>query len=91
MEKLRERLLKTSVEIRYALQSERGQGMVEYALILFLISIGAVVLLTAIGFDVQEVFDEVEEALGTGDAGEPPEATGDEDAEPGDDFAAPAP
>jgi pilus assembly protein Flp/PilA len=90
VEKLRERLLKTSIEIRYALQNERGQGMVEYALILFLISIGAVVLLTAIGFDVQEVFDEVEEALGTGE-GDAPEATGDEDAEPGDEFAAPTP
>ena len=78
MEKLRERLLKTSVEIRYALQSERGQGMVEYALILFLISIGAVVLLTAIGFDVQEVFDEVEDALGIGPA-EAPTDEGDND------------
>ena len=74
MEKLREKLLEGSVQIRTALDSERGQGMVEYALILFLISIGAVLFLTAIGFDVQEVFDEVEDALGVGD----PEAPADE-------------
>lgn len=84
MEKLREKLLEGSVQIRTALDSERGQGMVEYALILFLISIGAVLFLTAIGFDVQEVFDEVEDALGIGD----PEAPADE----GDnDQAAPTP
>ena len=36
MEKLREKLLEGSVQIRTALDSERGQGMVEYALILVL-------------------------------------------------------
>ena len=78
MEKLREKLLEGSVQIRTALDSERGQGMVEYALILFLISIGAVLFLTAIGFDVQEVFDEVEDALGIGPA-EAPTDEGDND------------
>jgi Flp pilus assembly pilin Flp len=61
---------------------EEGQGMVEYALILFLISIGAVVLLTAIGWDIQETFDAVEEALGLGSNA--PTPGGDDDAEPGD-------
>jgi Flp pilus assembly pilin Flp len=75
-------LITRAPEIRTYLGSERGQGMVEYALILFLISIGAVVLLTAIGFDIQEVFDAVEEALGLGDA-DPVDPTGDEDTEPG--------
>jgi Flp pilus assembly pilin Flp len=77
-------VLQRAVAIRTVLSSERGQGMVEYALILFLISIGAVLFLTAIGFDVQEVFDEVEDALGIGG----PEAPADE----GDnDQAAPTP
>ena len=76
-------LLNRAPYIRTALASERGQGMVEYALILFLISIGAVLFLTAIGFDVQEVFDEVENALGIGDP-DPPADEGD------DDQAAPA-
>jgi Flp pilus assembly pilin Flp len=84
VEKLREKLLEGSFRIRTALDSERGQGMVEYALILFLISIGAVLFLTAIGFDVQEVFNEVEDALGLDDP-EAPAAEGD------DDQAAPAP
>jgi pilus assembly protein Flp/PilA len=81
---LMKKLLEHGPTIRAMLKSERGQGMVEYALILFLISIGAVLFLTAIGFDVQEVFDEVENALGIGD----PEAPADE----GDnDQAAPTP
>jgi Flp pilus assembly pilin Flp len=75
-------LIARAPEIRAYLSTERGQGMVEYALILFLISIGAVVLLTAIGFDIQEVFDSVEEALGLGGA-DAPAPTGDNDAEPG--------
>jgi Flp pilus assembly pilin Flp len=71
-------LIARAPEIRARLASERGQGMVEYALILFLISIGAVLFLTAIGFDVAEVFDEVENALGVGDD-DPPAAEGDDD------------
>ena len=73
-------LITRASEIRARLASERGQGMVEYALIVFLISIGSLILLTAIGLDLQEVFDTVEDALGTGD----PDAenpTGDDDAE----------
>ena len=73
-------LITRASDIRAHLVSERGQGMVEYALIVFLISIGSLILLTAIGLDLQEVFDTVEDALGTGD----PDAenpTGDDDAE----------
>lgn len=75
-------LIERASDIRAALDSERGQGMVEYALILFLVSIGAVILLTAIGFDIQEVFNAVENALGFGDS-ETPGPTGDNDASPG--------
>ena len=73
-------LITRASDIRAHLVSERGQGMVEYALIVFLISIGSLILLTAIGLDLQEVFDTVEDALGTGapDAENP---TGDDDAE----------
>ena len=49
---------------RYAsLKNEAGQGMVEYALILFLVSIVGIVLLTAIGVHVQDVFGAVNDAL----------------------------
>jgi len=64
MEKLQEKLLECYVRIR----NEEGQGMVEYALILFLISIVAIVFLTQIGFDVRDVYDDVEDALGGGNA-----------------------
>lgn len=64
MEKLQEKLL--DVYVRF--QNEDGQGMVEYALILFLISIVAIVFLTQIGLDVSAVYDDVENALGGGDA-----------------------
>jgi len=76
-------LIDRASDIRAYLDSERGQGMVEYALILFLIAIGAVVLLTAIGFDIQEVFNSVENALGLGGA-DPISPVGDNDASPGD-------
>jgi pilus assembly protein Flp/PilA len=64
MEKLQEKLLDCYVRV----SNEDGQGMVEYALILFLISIVAIVFLTQIGVDVSSVYDDVENALGGGDA-----------------------
>jgi pilus assembly protein Flp/PilA len=64
MEKLQQKLLDCYVRIH----NEDGQGMVEYALILFLISIVAIVFLTQIGVDVSAVYDDVENALGGGDA-----------------------
>jgi Flp pilus assembly pilin Flp len=67
-------------DIKARFGSERGQGMVEYALIVFLISIGSLILLTAIGLDLQEVFDKVEDALGDG-AADDENPTGDDDAE----------
>ena len=75
-------LIDRAPDIKAYLDSERGQGMVEYALILFLVSIGAVILLTAIGFDIQEVFNAVENAMGLGNE-EAPAPTGDNDASPG--------
>jgi pilus assembly protein Flp/PilA len=81
-------LITRAPEIKAYLNSERGQGMVEYALIVFLISIGSLILLTAIGLDLQEVFDTVEDALGTGPA-DNENPTGDDDAEVGAGQVAP--
>ena len=64
MEKLQQKLLDCYVRIH----NEDGQGMVEYALILFLISIVAIVFLTQIGLDVSDVYNDVEDALGGGNA-----------------------
>ena len=46
-----------------ALRREEGQGLVEYALILSLVSIASIVVLGVVGGDVGEVLDAVENAL----------------------------
>jgi pilus assembly protein Flp/PilA len=45
------------------LRSEEGQAMVEYALILALISVIAIAALTAIGTSVNEIFLAIQAAL----------------------------
>jgi pilus assembly protein Flp/PilA len=45
--------------------SERGQGMVEYALIIVLIAVGVVVALTAFGTQLQTVFNTIVNNLST--------------------------
>jgi Flp pilus assembly pilin Flp len=65
------------------LRDEEGQTLIEYALLAFLVAIVSIVLLAAIGLDLAETFDEVENALGIGGANDV--------ATPGvDDTAAPA-
>jgi pilus assembly protein Flp/PilA len=44
---------------------ERGQGMVEYALILVLIAVVVIVILTVVGQQVSNVFSNVSSGLGT--------------------------
>jgi pilus assembly protein Flp/PilA len=61
MEKLQAKLLERYVALNNV--SQDGQGMVEYALILFLVSIVAIVFLTAIGGHVNDVFSAVNDAL----------------------------
>jgi pilus assembly protein Flp/PilA len=46
-----------------ASESQRGQGMVEYALIIALIAIGVVVAMTAFGTQLQTVFNTVVDNL----------------------------
>jgi pilus assembly protein Flp/PilA len=48
------------------MRDERGQGLVEYALILVLVSIASITLLTALGTDVAAVFEDVSTELGAG-------------------------
>ena len=47
-------------------QDEEGQTLIEYALLAFLVAIVSIMLLAAIGLDLAETFDEVENALGLG-------------------------
>ena len=44
-------------------EREEGQAMVEYALILALVSVVAIGVLTAIGTDVNSIFNKVETTL----------------------------
>lgn len=45
-------------------EREEGQGLVEYALILVLVSIAAIIALTALGTSVSAVFDQIVGELG---------------------------
>jgi pilus assembly protein Flp/PilA len=48
---------------RHALQGEDGQGLVEYALILVLISIVVIVILSVVGHQVNNVFSNISNGL----------------------------
>ena len=58
-----ELLLKLTNVWNRAIEREEGQGMVEYALILFLVSIIAIGALTAIGTNVRTVLQNVAATL----------------------------
>jgi Flp pilus assembly pilin Flp len=61
MEKLQTLFLERYVALKN--DPEAGQGMVEYALILFLISVVSLGILAAIGVDVKGAYDSVENAI----------------------------
>jgi pilus assembly protein Flp/PilA len=46
------------------LKKEEGQGLAEYALIIVLVSIAVVAALTAVGDDIQAVFESISNQLG---------------------------
>jgi pilus assembly protein Flp/PilA len=54
------------MEVRTMLFSpkEKGQGMVEYALIIVLIAIVVIVILTILGTQISTVFSQISSALG---------------------------
>jgi pilus assembly protein Flp/PilA len=45
------------------MQDEKGQGLVEYALIIFLVSIACIVMLTLLGTTVGGVFTQITNSL----------------------------
>ena len=47
-------------------KDEAGQTLIEYALLAFLVAIVSIVLLSAIGLDLAETFDKIENSLGLG-------------------------
>jgi len=50
-------------EMKTLLGREGGQGLVEYALILVLISIVSILIMTSVGTDIQAVFSSAAAAL----------------------------
>jgi Flp pilus assembly pilin Flp len=52
-----------SLLARVDVRSEHGQGLVEYALILSLVSIATIVILTALGGQIGVVFSSITTAL----------------------------
>ena len=52
-------------------RDEDGQGLVEYALIIALVSVFLIVALRALGLDIDEVFDRIGGALGTAGSSNP--------------------
>lgn len=46
-----------------ALRRQKGQGMVEYALILVLVSIVVIIILTTLGGTIQNVFSDIVSGL----------------------------
>jgi pilus assembly protein Flp/PilA len=60
MSRLRELL---DPALRAARDEERGQGMVEYALILVLIAIVVIVIVTVVGQQVNNVFSNISNGL----------------------------
>jgi pilus assembly protein Flp/PilA len=51
------------ISLHARLEREEGQALVEYALILGLISVVAIALLTAVGTDVSQILSKVSTAL----------------------------
>ena len=52
-----------SMRPRYSYQTERGQGLVVYALILMLVAIAVVATLSLIGPQLQEMFNQTADAV----------------------------
>ena len=59
------------------LKDEKGQGMVEYGLILALVAIAAIVALSLLGKNVKNMFGTVNDVLGKVDGGAVSGAVGD--------------
>ena len=59
------KMLELSWKLRNLLNRQEGQGMVEYALILVLVSIVVIVILLTMGGQIKNVFSNVVAALNT--------------------------
>ncbi len=63
MEKVQELYTRMMVELSYALEAKKGQGLVEYALIIALVSVALVVALGALTGAIDAVFTAISGTL----------------------------
>jgi len=61
--KIIELYVRALMEVRYAMEPKKGQGVVEYVCILALVSIVIIAVVSAIGANVLSKFADVKEAL----------------------------
>lgn len=59
MDTLRLATVRAYLALRSVREREEGQAMVEYALILFLVSVVSIAILTTLGTKVSSVFNEI--------------------------------
>ena len=76
------RIIDAHAQLERLRSEEDGQTMIEYAGMALLVSISVILILSAIGLDLAETFDEVENALGIGAANDVPDDPGVSDATP---------
>ncbi|HYF94090.1 MAG TPA: Flp family type IVb pilin [Symbiobacteriaceae bacterium] len=57
-------MLSLYVKVRNLLDSEKGQGMVEYSMIIGLVAVGVLLLLGAMGTQVATIFQRIVTSLG---------------------------
>ena len=76
------RLLLAARPLLRKLARTRGQTLIEYSLIVTLVTITTLLMLTALGFDLNETFDHLENMIGLGTDEDVSTPAGDDDASP---------
>jgi len=56
-------MLRLYIKMKFMWEQEKGQGMVEYAMIVGLVAIGVIALLTLLGGQVSDIFLGITNAL----------------------------
>ena len=56
---LNDKLLKLSIKIQTMLSDDRGQDLVEYALVVAIIALGATVAMSTLSKDINDVFTNI--------------------------------
>jgi len=60
---LNDKMLKLSIKIKALLSDDRGQDLVEYALVVAIIALGATVAMTALSTEINTVFTSISTKL----------------------------